>query len=626
MKKSIPIILGIIVILAISALAEIFIFNSEYMSLPESQKGERILEMSEIELRDMKSTDDGIVISGEDPSFSIAGFSGLAYIKITPAEKSGPFKVIVKNIVTPVIEPRAYDFTEGFKESMYLRVNQDAGEVYFDIESADQNTKASIGSIYIVNELVFNTMRWSLISAILLIFFYLLFFRDFAARNLHVTFLLISLSLGTIISLSTPYAFSFDEKEHFIKAYQLASFDFDSEDEKEIPFIEDIDSFLLANGHTSPYDSYLERRDYFDRYSITEYPVSRYIHSTAANYLPVAHIPSAIGIFIGKALELSFITVFYLGRFFNLLVYSVVVFLSIMYAKAGKRLLFAISLFPGLVYLYGAYTADSVTMAFSLAAVTAFINMKASDDKTLGFSLPLMFAALASISVMGKMTYAPICLLILAVPKDKFKKPGLHIPIKLLTLAIVGLVALFTINFTIDHGMSQWSIPGVSSREQAKFILGNMPRYALIALNYVSKSYYYYFQGPIGFLAYSGSLPDYIILIEYAFLFILSVIDSEPEALSFRVIDRVVFGSVVVMSWALVVTSIYLTFNPVGSITIEGIHGRYFAPLLVPLFLILRSDRISTSISDGGMNLAVSASGFILLVLGAVKVLMLYVS
>lgn len=624
MKRTISVIVGILAILSVSALAEIFIFNSQYMSLPEAQRGERILELNEVQFRDMKSTDEGIVITGEDSSFTISGYTGLSYVKITPSETSGPISISVMDNVTPVLKPKVYDYKEGFKESIYLRVNKDAEEVSFKIEQSDPNVEVSIAGISVVNELVFNTLRWSLISAILLILFYLLLFRDFAGRNLHVTFILISLSLGTILSLSTPYAFSFDEKEHFVKAYQLASFDFDSENEKEIPFIEDIDSFLLANGITSPYDSILERREYFDRFSVTDYPESRYIHSTAANYLPVAHIPSAIGIFIGKALKLPFVFVFYLGRFFNLLFYSIVVFLSIRQAKAGKRLLFAVSLFPGLIYLYGAYTADAVTMAFSLAAVAAFINMRASDDDSIGLALPLAFASLASIAVMGKMTYAPLCLLILAVPKGKFRKKGFHIPIKLLVLAFVGLVAYFTINFTIDHGMSQWSIPGVSSREQAKFILGNMPRYALIALNYVSTSYYYYFQGPIGFLAYSGSLPDYIILVEYAFLFILSVIDSEPETLRFRAFDRLVFASVVVISWALVVTSIYLTFNPVGSTTIQGIHGRYFAPLLLPLFLIFRSEKIVTSVSDGGMNLVVSASSFTLLALGAVKVLMMY--
>lgn len=625
MKKSFQIIIGILVILSLSAFAEVFIFNSEYRSLPESQKGTRVLDISEIELTDMDSTDEGIVTSDANPAFRIVGYSGLAYLKITPSVNSGPFRVTINKTLMPVLKTKTYYFAGGFKDSMYLRVNQDASEVTFSIYPADPGQKVAIESISVVNTLVFNDMRWILVSFILLIPFLLLSFREYFADKLHIAFLLIALSLGTIMSLSTPYAFSFDEKEHFIKAYQLASFEFDSNDESEIQYIEDIDSFLLADGVTSHYDSYLERTSYLERYATEEYPETRYIHSTAANYLPVAHIPSAVGIMIGKALSLPFSKVFYLGRFFNLLFYSIVVYLVIKYARAGKRLLFAVSLFPGLIYLYGAYTADAVTMGFSLAAVAAFINMRSSEDGSVGFALPFLFILFSGIAVMGKMTYAPLCLLILAVPKEKFKKSGFHVPIKLLTLALVGLVTLFTINYTIDHGMSQWSIPGVSSREQAKFILGNIPRYALIALNYVSTSYYYYFQGPIGFLAYSGSLPDYIILISYAFIFILSVIDSEPETISFRLLDRLIFASVVIMSWALVVTSIYLTFNPVGSTTIQGIHGRYFAPLLLPLFLIFRSDKISSTISDSTLNLIVSLSGYFLLSLAAVKVLLLYV-
>ena len=49
------------------------------------------------------------------------------------------------------------------------------------------------------------------------------------------------------------------------------------------------------------------------------------------------------------------------------------------------------------------------------------------------------------------------------------------------------------------------------------------------------------------------------------------------------------------MKECLIWTALYLSFTPVGSLVINGVQSRYFIPLILPLLIIINTNKIKTN-------------------------------
>lgn len=623
-KKIIVNFVGVLVIIIISALIETVCFNFNYFSLPKEEKGLNKLSFNSIQLKDMKISGNKIIVTGSDPSFKIKENLKINYLKITPDLESKTFTIIIIKYKDSVNSPQKYQFDSKFKQNSYLRVNDNTENVSFNITSTDNLKSITINEISIDNTFNFNIMRFFLIFSVLCVISFFVFYKNIIEEKLHVTFLVVTILFGIIISLSTPLSFSFDENEHFIKAYQVASFDFGIT-KKPIKWTGKIDKFIMYNEkHASPFDTYKEKIEYSKAFSSSSYTKSKYIKTTAGNYLPTAYIPASIGLFIGKILKIPFLLVFYLGRIFGVLGYALVLFFTIKKVKVAKRLIFAIGLLPGIIYSASAYSADALTIAFSISTVAVLINMIVSEENSLDFKLPIIFTICCSIAVMCKITYAPLCILILIIPKNKFKDNINHMVCKLSSIGMVGIILLGTAGYSIYNGVNQWQPVGVNPKEQVIFILKNIPEYILIIWKFISTDFNHFFVNPIGDFAYSGSLSNMLINIVFVALFVLAIIDNEEGILRFKKFDKPMLGLIVSISWLLVITAIYITFTPVGSVNIKGVQGRYFAPLLLPFLLLFKNNKINNSFNKQKFNYFLSILSTLLILFTAMKIFLLY--
>lgn len=625
MKKTrINLLLGIMAVIIASVFTEAVLFNLDYITLPAEEKGIHEVEIDELILNDMAVQGESLVVTGDEPSFQFDEDMEILDLKITPDPSSLPFSMTAVESKLYVYPPKRYDYHPDYKPALYLEIHEPTPEVIFQIQEPEQPGTVSITQMTVDNSFSINPLRLFVILLLMSLLFYFIWFRDFVGRNLHVTFLLVSVGIGLIVLFSTPLNFSFDEKEHFVKAYQISSFDLGLEKEQPIPWIDEIDEFLKYDGSTSAFNTYKEKMAYMEEFSESDYEETKYIHSTASTYLPTAYIPASVGLLLGRILQLPFYMVFYLGRIFGLVGYSLVLFFTIKKVKMAKRLIFAIGLLPALLYVVSSYTADSMTVAFSLAAVGVYLNMRGAKVKSLDYKLPTLFAACCAIVVMSKLPYAPLCLLILAVPKDRFKAGTNHLLVKLATIAATGIFAVGAMFYSLSYGLNQWGVPGVSSKGQVLFILQNIPEYAMIVWRFISTEFYSFFLSPIGNLAYSGTMSSIIVYTLLIYLFILAVTDNVNDEVTLGVWDRIWLFLAITLSWALVITSLYMGFNPVGSTTILGVQGRYFTPLILPLLLILRGRSIKNGLNEENFNYFISIFSTSFALFMALKIFMLY--
>ena len=74
----------------------------------------------------------------------------------------------------------------------------------------------------------------------------------------------------------------------------------------------------------------------------------------------------------------------------------------------------------------------------------------------------------------------------------------------------------------------------------------------------------------------------------------LTLTDVAKDTLRIR--ERVVILGLVGIIVAFIWTAMYISFTPVGAASINGVQGRYFVPILLPLLLALQTTHIENHI------------------------------
>lgn len=618
----------VLCVLLITLIIEIFGFNYRYFLLPKENRGVFPVNMEKIELNNMKIENNYLIALNNSASIKIIDNENkdILGLQIVPASTSAAFEVSFNsdngnnkiNLVDPKINSIATLKIE--KENKIIDLN------FTEYFNEQDRESVSIKEIMIDNTFSFNFSRFFLFFSLLTLFLILIVNYKFFTSKLHIAFIVIALTFGINIVYLTPTYFSFDEREHFIKAYQTASFDFGiGSNDKKIEWPENIEPFFTFNGKSTSFDSFKEKEAYYNLFSQNQYNELSYFRSTAETYMPTAYIPAAIGIFLGKILSLPIIGTFYLGRLFNLFFYSMVFFFSIKYIKIAQKVVFVLGLLPAMLYVGCAYSADPVTYSFSIAVVSLFCNMFFAEKRTISLKMILLYLGCASIMVTGKMTYIPLGILLLLIPNDNFRMRKKEVILsKIVGMFFLGGVLLLNLVYSAHNGLAQWPIEGISTKGQIIFIIENLFQYFNICLNFILNSLPTYFEGPIGNFAYSGSFSAGISVMATVLLFLLAVIDNNEITGNFRftLIKKLGILTIIILSWLLTISSLYITFTPVGSHSILGVQGRYFAPLLFPLLLLFKTDRIKNSFDDVKLKLSVISISFFALSILAFKLLM----
>lgn len=602
-KKWFIIILGLMI--AGSAILEIFVFNAWYLKLPASSKGEFRLDFNNV-VCENSYVNDGILYIDKTTDLHIKTSSYIARLKITLADKSSKLalkymdkneSINMESTASPIAKKNCIINTYSYPQNIYYRLSIDAGNI------------VAIKSIVVNNSFNFNFSRFLFMISIGFLVITLIFYSKFLLENLEIAFVIIALSCGICSSLFTPPFNVLDEKQHFVKSYQIASLDFSGRNERKISWISNIKDFWdyesFPDGHIIPYESNDEKQEFINKFSSNEYSYYKYYRSTAGSYTPISYIPSAIGIMIGKFVRLPFIYVFYLGRIFSLFIYTFLGYLILKYIKLInlKPLVFAMLLLPSMLYTVSGYSADSMTYIFSIATVVLYLNMLIAENKLLNKRSIIIYIIISSLTCLSKIAYAPLCILILSVPNSKFESISKAKYYKFISILISGLATLFALKWASASSINQWNIPNVDGKRQLFFILNNFMFYIKIVI----KQFFDFFETIVSgcsiFFAYSGSLDSifkYLSIVGIIFLAICN--NDETNKLVFNKKTKLFLLLAICFSWGAVATALYLSFTPVGNAGINGLQGRYFAPLLFPSLLLLQNKSITNKFNKIHFN------------------------
>ena len=457
----------------------------------------------------------------------------------------------------------------------------------------------------------------------------LFYFRTCFFQRPERAFLLICLMLGLTAAVSLPRnKVGYDEETHLQAAMDVAAFP------GELHISDAVVNDLIVTDFNDPdYQPrgaeemrlFNERLSAEGNYKDGENSPDFY---TLPNRVP-AYLAMAAGLKFGKGLSLSWPALLLLGRIGNLLLYAALMYAAIRIAPAGKLLLTAIALFPENIFLAVTYSYDPYVTGCLMLGMAAFLRELWPDaskqtkrrrhllplgsggdrngknvvpsNRTGGTAdwgnLALMLAAFA-LGCLPKAVYAPLLLIALMLPASHFRsrrgKWGYRAAVVLVFVLLLATFILPTVISPAETG----DVRGGATSEvsQVGFILQNPLRYAGTLLSQMIRWIPQCFIGPdcttfmghlvSGYTAWKGLwIPVFAVLILAVFAERKSA-QSGARAYTFRPAQRVFIFLMIGAASVLVWTSMYVAFTEPGAREIAGVQGRYFIPMMFPLYLL----------------------------------------
>ncbi len=414
------------------------------------------------------------------------------------------------------------------------------------------------------------------------------------------------------IGMITPGAGN-DEQFHYAFAYKYANiYSFkgfsDPVDESgdHLVYMRPEDRDLLSGMINVPiyitegsYRNVIKESSFFSSdNSLYTYKISDVLDSASfnSNNVPLGYIVSGLGVAIARLLHLGAIPTFYMGRLFNAAFFIFLVYLSIKIIPVGKESLLIFSLFPMMLQQTVTYSYDSFILGI-VFLFTAFTVSVFRQDTKVTLKQFIILACLSVALALSKFVYAPLILILIAVPSDRFNlKNARKIKAGIIgAIAVAGFIAMIWLQNT--RGIFNYFTPSFASADQSFFVIA-VKYFEMLQMSVIKISDFYIHS----LVAYPGWYQFYIpetIVSVYYLLLLLSMIRTEGEEKKTGTALRVWGAFLMIVTFVLITLPMASKFTNVGSETIDNVQGRYFLPLVPLIVTALRTRHIKADPSFG---------------------------
>ena len=502
------------------------------------------------------------------------------------------------------------------------------------IDGSDEGNADARGGFSVESIMVDNTLNKNPAAVIFAALFgfaltLLILFKETFIKKPELLFLLVCGTMGLSMIAALPGTkVGYDEETHLQSVVAMANFP-----EDELSMSREALYQMIITEYNNPEampetaeetaeldDMLSEKCDYQEGESTPDFKVM-------ANRAP-AYFFMALGAKTAMALGLSWTGLMVMIRLFNLIMYTALMYAAIKILPFGKMLMTLTGLFPQMVFMAVTCSYDPFIMGcMSLGYAFMLKGRK--------YTVPMLISFL--LACLPKAVYAPVILMgigVNAIPeKDASLTKGVgddkrrRLWILLAGAAVFAvLIVLFILPTVIDPSESGDIRGGeVSEMSQIGFILGNPLTYAGILLGqmirWAGKCWFgpdcmtymgHIVNGTADFKGYYGAYMIMLavtVALSYSGRFIrMSAAGDKTEAAGhetkraghgaetagnagsppgLNAPKRVLMITMVFLSAVLIWTAMYVSFTPPGSLEIAGVQGRYFVPLMFPLYFAL---------------------------------------
>lgn len=343
-------------------------------------------------------------------------------------------------------------------------------------------------------------------------------------------------------------------------------------------------------------------------FSGQNYEKAQSLHAPV-NTIPSVYFLPATGITVARIMGLNSIYLVLFGRMANLILFILFGTLGIYFMPKFKEFIFLVSLLPTTIELAASYSYDAV-MISSMIFFVSYVFFLAHEKKEFDIKDLVIVSLIAGLVLPCKMVYFPMLLMLFSIPLYKFKFRGKvdgkikkeNIAFFLASAVVVLLSWVFAMYLVNRSTVVGYSTSNTSSLEWAGeesytigYLLHNKLKAVKLFYNTLLLQLEYYHKTMFG--AYLGHADD-VVGIPYIGFLVLNIgmifsVFGEAKEKQLLVKERVLTGISIFFVIFLVLLSMLIAWTPISSEFIEGVSGRYFIPVLLPLLMICRNNKIA---------------------------------
>jgi len=411
----------------------------------------------------------------------------------------------------------------------------------------------------------------------------------------EVRFFVLSAALfGAAFLFLTPPFHVPDEPDHFFRSYQVSEGRWRGETRLgdgrraaggHLPAsLLAVSELFTADVRFDP-DRTIAWRSFRDGFSLPLRPRERRFLDFSATvlYSPTAYAPQALAVLAGRLAGAPPLVLLYLARVFNLAVWIALVAAAIRIIPVFRRGLALLALLPMSLSQAASASADALANGSAFLFIALVLDTAVGPPRTITMKRWLVLGILSAALVLCKPVYAVLPLFIGIIPASKAgSKKRLAAGFALIMIVSLAIPAAWS------WASSSTSVPlqpAADARGQISFIR-NQPLLflSILAESFFRNSTIYLreFVGQLGWLDVTLWFP----LVVAVFIALwLAVLADGSEDVRISVGQKALSLGIFASGVFLVLSSIYIVWNPVGAPAIEGAQGRYLIPFAPLLFL-----------------------------------------
>jgi uncharacterized membrane protein len=304
-----------------------------------------------------------------------------------------------------------------------------------------------------------------------------------------------------------------------------------------------------------------------------------FIEFSTAVYSPLAYLPSATAIALGRICGAGPLALVYFARAGNLLLGSWLMALALSYAGYARRAMLLVTILPMTVFQVATVTADAMSYGLGFLWISLVIDTAVAGSREAGPRRMLFLIALGLAISQLRPPYPLLGLLVFLIPIGRYGTKTILLWFAVIAASLLPAVAW---NGSAARMFKLAPVaPNVQPVEQARWVLkdaGVFWHRAKQDLKNRGAEYWEQFVGRLGWL--NIYLPSWIPA-GFALVLAIGIFTGPRDPPSPFWWQRVALGLVAAGGIFAVQLMLYLTFNPVKSPFILGVQGRYFTPLAV---------------------------------------------
>ncbi len=301
-------------------------------------------------------------------------------------------------------------------------------------------------------------------------------------------------------------------------------------------------------------------------------------------YPPVAYLPQAAGVWVGRKLELAPALLVYLGRGANLLAWLLAGWLTLRITPLRRWMWFLWFLIPMSVFQAASLSPDVSTHAIAALLVACTCRLACGQPPPATQRELGVLVALAALLGLAKPGYALLALLPWIVPKARFRSVSARRVARLLAPGIALLASALWLAWVRVLDCAP-ALPFADPAAQARAVLLDPLGFLGIAATSIQRQGVEWVESLVGYLGWFNiELPRFVYVLVPCSLLLASATDGRDA----RALDgqsRLWLVALGLASGLLLLLACYVWWTPPSSPVVRFVQGRYFLPI-VPLLLL----------------------------------------